>query len=59
MLHIFANLSTHCIDEQFTKNNNCSITLNLGLERLKFNLYMNTSQIISLWGVQLYSYIAF
>ena len=38
MLHIFANLSTHCIAEQFTKNNNCSITLNLGLEKIKIQL---------------------
>ena len=60
MLHIFANLFNALHRLAITTNNNCSITLNLGLEKIKIQLiYMNTSQIISLWGVQLYSYIAF
>ena len=59
MLHIFANLFNALHRLAITTNNNYSITLNWVWKRLKSNLYMNTSQIISLWGVKLYSYIAF
>ena len=38
MLHIFANLFNALHRLAITTNNNCSITLNLGLEKIKIQL---------------------